>query len=236
MSIFYRLLAFLGGMLLITIAFLVERIKFFRRETGLDIIERSVYNTPMARPRGFDSDLVLDKTAEVFRAKSYASASVDDLEKATGLRRASLYGAFGDKHALYLATLRRYDATRAARLLAELDAAPSGRKALERFFSLALAECARDPSGCLLANAAMERSAVDDAAARCVADNRRRLEGALHAALLRGRADGSLRPRRDARAAARFLFTAVLGLRALAKSGGTPAQLREVAKIALSAV
>lgn len=190
----------------------------------------------MARPRGFDSALILDKAAETFRAKGYASASVDDLEKATGLRRASLYGAFGDKHALYLAALRRYDATRAARLIAELDAAPTGRKALERFFTAALTECARDSSGCLLANAAMERAAVDAAAARCVADNRRRLEGALHAALLRGRADGSLRARRDARASARFLFAAVLGLRALAKAGGAPAQLREIAEIALAAV
>jgi TetR/AcrR family transcriptional repressor of nem operon len=190
----------------------------------------------MARPREFDAELVLDKAVEVFRAKGFSSSSVEDLEKATGLRRASLYGAFGDKRALYLATLRRYDATRAVRLVAELDAAPSGRKALTRFFEVALGECAEEPSGCLMANAAMERAVVDAGAARCVADNRRRLEGAVHAAILRGRADGSLRARGDARAAARFLFACVQGLRALAKSGCGPAELRQVAEIALDAV
>jgi hypothetical protein len=58
----------------------------------------------------------------------------------------------------------------------------------------------------------------------------------VHAAILRGRADGSLKSRGDARAAARFLFGAVLGLRTLAKSGCSAAQLREVAEIALDAV
>jgi len=190
----------------------------------------------VARPREFDAEIVLDKAAEVFRAKGYASSSLEDLEKATGLARASLYGAFGDKHALYLATLRRYDATRAVRVVAELDAAPNGRKALERLFQIVVAECAADPSGCLIANAAMERGGSDAGASRCVADNRRRIEGAVHAALLRGRADGSLRGRGDARAAARFLFAATLGVRSLAKSGCGAAQLREVAEIALAAV
>jgi TetR/AcrR family transcriptional repressor of nem operon len=187
----------------------------------------------MARPREFDAEVVLDKAVEVFRAKGYASSSIEDLEKATRLGRASLYGAFGDKHALYLAALRRYDATLGVRVVAELDAAPTGRRALERLFALVVAQCASDPSGCLIANAAMERGASDAGAARCVADNRRRLEGAIHAAVLRGRADKSLKPRADASASARFLFSVVLGLRALAKSGCTRAQLREVADLAL---
>jgi TetR/AcrR family transcriptional repressor of nem operon len=190
----------------------------------------------MARPREFDVETVLDKAVEVFRTKGYSAASVDDLENATGLGRASLYGAFGDKHALYLAALRRYDAVQSGRMIAALDAETTGRRAVARFFQLAIAQCARNPSGCLIANAAMERAEADSGVARCAADNRRRLEGALQSALLRGRADGSLKARGDARAAARFLFSSVLGLRALAKSGGTPAQMREVAEIALGAV
>lgn len=190
----------------------------------------------MARPRSFDADSVLDKAVEAFRAKGFEATSVEDLEKATGLRRASLYGAFRDKHSLYLAALRRYDATRAVRMLAELDAQPTGRKALERLLTGVAEQCASDASGCLIANAAMERGNSDPGAARCIADNRRRVEGALHAAILRGRADGSLKGRRDAAAQARLLFSVVLGLRALAKSGATRAQLKEVAELALETV
>lgn len=172
---------------------------------------------------------------DAFRAKGYEATSVEDLEKATGLRRASLYGAFQDKHSLYLAALRRYDSTRAVRMLQTLDAEKTGRGAVEKLFDLVIAQCAEDPSGCLIANAAMERGTTDAGAARCIADNRRRIEGALHAAILRGRADGSLKGRSDPAALARYLFSAVLGLRALAKSGCSRAQLRQVADIALGA-
>jgi len=44
----------------------------------------------MARPRSFDTDVVLDKAVEAFRSKGYKATSVEDLERVTGLRRASL--------------------------------------------------------------------------------------------------------------------------------------------------
>ncbi|UPT73491.1 MAG: TetR/AcrR family transcriptional regulator [Elusimicrobiota bacterium] len=147
----------------------------------------------MARPRSFDVDAILDKTVEVFRSRGFEGASVTDLEKATGLRRASLYGAFGDKRALYLAALRRYDSTRAARLMTEISAAPTGRKALERMFDLIVDEAVSDPCGCLMSNAASENSARDAKVSVCVEAARRRIEGGLHAALLRGRADGTVK-------------------------------------------
>jgi TetR/AcrR family transcriptional repressor of nem operon len=187
----------------------------------------------MARPRSFDCDVVLDKAAQAFREKGFEGTSVDDLEKATGLRRASLYGAFGDKRALYLAALKRYQGAKGAGLLEALNAEKTGRAAVERLFALAIGEAAGDPSGCLMANAASERSAHDARVARCVEDNRRRMEGALLAAVLRGRADGSVKARGEARDSARFLFAAVLGLRALARTGCGRAELKAVAGEAL---
>src|SRR3954451_8054213 len=59
------------------------------------------------RPRSFDADAVLDKARAVFWNLGYAATSLDDLAAATGLNRPSLYGAFGDKHALYMAALQR---------------------------------------------------------------------------------------------------------------------------------
>jgi AcrR family transcriptional regulator len=59
------------------------------------------------RPRSFDPDAVLDKARAVFWNLGYAATSLDDLSAATGLNRPSLYGAFGDKHAIYMAALQR---------------------------------------------------------------------------------------------------------------------------------
>jgi TetR/AcrR family transcriptional repressor of nem operon len=190
----------------------------------------------MGRPRSFDTDVVLDKAVEAFRSKGYAATSVEDLERVTGLRRASLYGAFHDKHSLYLAALKRYDTTNVERVLSELKAAPSGRRAIEGFFRRVVGHCLSDPNGCLMANAAMERGNSDARAADCIVDNRRRMEGALRAAIARGHRDGSLKGGADVPALARYLFSVTLGLRGLAKSGCTGGQLREVAEQALKAL
>ncbi len=45
---------------------------------------------------------------DVFWAEGFAAASLDDISAATGLNRPSLYGAFGDKRALYIQAYRRY--------------------------------------------------------------------------------------------------------------------------------
>ena len=81
----------------------------------------------MARPRSFDADVVLDKAGEAFRSKGYEATSVEYLERVTGLRRASLYGAFHDKHSLFLAALKRYAATSFEGVLSELATEYVGR-------------------------------------------------------------------------------------------------------------
>ena len=44
----------------------------------------------------------------MFRTKGFDGSTLDELEQATGLGRGSLYGAFGDKRALFLKALARY--------------------------------------------------------------------------------------------------------------------------------
>ena len=190
----------------------------------------------MGRPRSFDADVVLDKAVEAFRSKGYKATSVEDLERVTGLRRASLYGAFRNKHSLYLAALKRYDTTNFERLHSELKAAPSGRRAIEGLFRMIVRHCLSEPNGCLIANAAMERGMSDAQAAHCIAESRRRMEDALRAVIARGRRDGSLKGGADVPALARYFFSVMLGLRGLAKSGCTGLQLREVAQQALKAL
>jgi TetR/AcrR family transcriptional repressor of nem operon len=190
----------------------------------------------MGRPRAFDVDIVLDKALETFRAKGFDGASLKDLEKSTGLRRASLYGAYGNKRALYLASMRRYDETRAAGLVEMLKAAKTGRAALELLFSTVVSQAIGDPCGCLMNNAAIERSAHDEKVSRCVEENRRRIETGIAAAIERGIEDASLRRDVNPRESAHFLFGNVLGIRALARFGCSRNELSRVAAMAISAV
>ncbi|MBX4908243.1 MULTISPECIES: TetR/AcrR family transcriptional regulator [Rhizobium] len=60
------------------------------------------------RPRAFDAKAALGKARDVFWDRGFAAASLDNLSAATNLNRPSLYGAFGDKEALYLEALEAY--------------------------------------------------------------------------------------------------------------------------------
>ncbi|MFM1779653.1 MAG: hypothetical protein RIS51_798 [Actinomycetota bacterium] len=55
----------------------------------------------MARPRAFDEAVVLSRARELFASQGYNGTSIDDLVKATGLLRGSLYKAFGSKRNLF---------------------------------------------------------------------------------------------------------------------------------------
>ena len=60
------------------------------------------------RPRAFEPEAALTQAMDVFWKDGFAATSLDDVSAATGLNRPSLYGAFGDKRALYLQAYRQY--------------------------------------------------------------------------------------------------------------------------------
>lgn len=60
----------------------------------------------MARPRAFEIEVVLSQSRELFAARGYNGTSIDDLVKATGLLRGSIYKAFGSKRNLFVAVLK----------------------------------------------------------------------------------------------------------------------------------
>lgn len=55
----------------------------------------------MGRPRTFSELDVVARASAVFARRGFAATSVDDLVRATGVGRASLYGAFGSKDGLF---------------------------------------------------------------------------------------------------------------------------------------
>jgi TetR/AcrR family transcriptional regulator, copper-responsive repressor len=63
---------------------------------------------PRGRPRAFEPETALAQAMDVFWDQGFAATSLDDVSAATGLNRPSLYGAFGDKRALYLQAYGQY--------------------------------------------------------------------------------------------------------------------------------
>src|SRR3569623_2416088 len=63
---------------------------------------------PRGRPRAYDRAAALKAMRHLFWEKGYAATSLDDLSAATGMNRPSLYGAVGDKRALFMKALMSY--------------------------------------------------------------------------------------------------------------------------------
>ena len=64
----------------------------------------------MARPRGFDTEELLDNAGLAFLETGFQLTSMRQLEKSTGVKQVSLYNAFGSKEGLFLAAFDRYTA------------------------------------------------------------------------------------------------------------------------------
>lgn len=60
----------------------------------------------MGRPRSFNTAQVLVSARDAFVSDGYNGTSIDNLLRATGLQRASLYQAFGSKRGLFVTILR----------------------------------------------------------------------------------------------------------------------------------
>lgn len=103
------------------------------------------------RPRSYEPDVAIGQALDLFRRTGYAATSLDDLSAVTGMNRPSLYGAFGDKRALYIKSYQRYRADYTARVLTLFKADIDIRERLRRFYAAALdiyTTGADDPRGC----------------------------------------------------------------------------------------
>ncbi|MDD7937864.1 TetR/AcrR family transcriptional regulator [Actinomycetospora lutea] len=190
----------------------------------------------MPRPREFDEDRVVLAVRDEFWDKGYAATSMDDLLRVSGLGKGSLYGAFGDKHRLFLRVLRDYDDANLRGLRERLDAAPRGVDVVREF----VLGVAGDPTGaaarrgCLLANSTAElATSTPDVAAEA-----RRSYDAITAilteALARAQREGDVDPGADPAGIARAVLAAQLGVMALGRTGMDVAELDAVARSALT--
>lgn len=191
----------------------------------------------MARPREFDEGEVLDKAVALFWDRGYDATSLADIEAATGLGRASLYAAFGDKEGLFVKSLerfrRRYDS-----YADRLASAPSVREGFERVFDMWFETNlhARGPQGCMLQQVATTGTSGIPRAKALVDETMHATEALFRRALERARATGELPEGRSPKLLARFLSVGVQGMSSAARAGLTRRDLEPISKLLLGAV
>ena len=190
----------------------------------------------MARPREFEHDAVLDRAMRVFWSRGYEATSVQALVDHMGIQRGSLYATFGDKRALFLAAIDRYDRVVTAKLLAALEEPASGMEGIRRFFRLKIewAVAAKRPRGCLVTNSATELASRDRRTATRVGAVLTKIEAAFHRAVIRAQKAGEIDPAQNPRALARFLTSSAQGLSVMAKTFPVRTMLEDIAEVILT--
>ncbi|MFI1471040.1 TetR/AcrR family transcriptional regulator [Streptomyces wuyuanensis] len=192
----------------------------------------------MPRPRAFDERLVLERAREQFWATGFAGTRMDDIARATGLGKGSLYGAFGDKGKLFH---RVFDDWCTAvlevaegRLAGGPDAEALAR--LSGYVHLMAENTASDTErrGCLLAKGAAELAQHDPTVAGRSAETMTALLNLLRTEIRAAQRHGDIDSAADPDQLAALLLTVVRGIEAVGKAGLTPETLRTIADTALA--
>ena len=192
----------------------------------------------MARPREFDIDEALQGAMRVFWKQGYHATSVQDLMKATGVQKQSLYGAFEDKRSLFLKCLSFYTKQtlrEIQRMLNESDSALEGIARVLRYASQPTVST-KCPAGCLMTNTALELRLDDPEIAEAVRRMFRGFEKLLVAAVRKAQAQGEISKKLSSVAVGQSLANTISGVRILEKTGASRQQVRTVVETALGAI
>ena len=187
----------------------------------------------MPRPRKFDESDVIAAARDAFWTRGYGATSVDDLAAATGLGKGSLYGAFGDKHGLFIRALDDYITTSLDTVYAQLrDSGYGAYERLTRHIRWQASAAATDKArrGCMMARTAAELGSTDDDVGDKIERAYSIWRGALADTIAEAQRDGDIDPTVDAQALAGTLLTFMRGMEALHEGGVKPAQLKSAAE------
>jgi AcrR family transcriptional regulator len=189
----------------------------------------------VARPREFDEETVVAAARDRFWDAGYAATSLSDLTAATGLGKASLYGAFGDKRSLYLRVFDDYITSAVQSVTDDLEGDDAG--ALDRISAHLLANArasAGNPRGCLLARGTAELAGRDEDVAARAKQAFELLGAAYSSAVQAAQRAGDIDPAADPRTLGDLLLAIHRGTEALGRGGAGESALQELVEAALA--
>ncbi|MEM9372531.1 MAG: TetR/AcrR family transcriptional regulator [Planctomycetota bacterium] len=172
------------------------------------------------RPREFDTEAALDAAMGVFWKQGYEATSVSELCDAMRVARQSMYDWVGDKKALYLLAVERYNQQRICGLrdMLSMDESPMANL---RHCLHAMAEYAKqeDCMGCLVTNTESEFGTSDADVSAMTDRIERFIVGSFRDVLERARDAGEVPASLDCEAMGAALAVVRNGLMVAGRSG-----------------
>src|SRR5688500_960357 len=99
----------------------------------------------MARNVEFDEQLAISRAMDVFWRKGYNGTTIRDLTGAMGINSSSLYNTIGDKHQLFIRSIRHYTESRMKAAIELLEPIKSPLKAIEKFIQSSVYAITNEP-------------------------------------------------------------------------------------------
>jgi TetR/AcrR family transcriptional regulator, copper-responsive repressor len=191
------------------------------------------------RPRSFDPEQALSDARDAFWDGGYSGTSLDALSEAMGMNRPSLYGAFGDKHALYLNTLDRYIELGRQQMEAALVGERPLAEALMRVYDGALAiyfPVSETPRGCFLIGTALVESREDAEVRGKLAAGLATFDAEFERRLERARTEGELDETADPAILAKVASAILHSLALRSRAGDSRESLRATARAGVALI
>lgn len=170
----------------------------------------------MVNSRKFNEEQVLDNILHTFWRKGFEATSLDDLIEATGVKRQSLYNAFGNKDDMFLKAYERYldhinETVMAATHNSDASLSEAVRTILDAFAGVVIDP--NTPAGCFITNTAVEFGDQQSSDITCrLKQHFKQIEENLHDMLEQAQQEGKLASDRDPRAIAQFLVASVTSI------------------------
>ncbi|KIC93975.1 TetR/AcrR family transcriptional regulator [Flavihumibacter solisilvae] len=184
----------------------------------------------------FDEETALQKAKELFWRKGYNGTSMDELTKAMGLSRSSIYNTFGDKQSLFIQSLNHYKKSQHDKLMQSLVKYDSPLKKLQAIFRVSIDELIKDTDrkGCLIVNTTTELANLENNISVFAKGNLEDHEKFLQDLVKKGQQSGEINKSIPSLALARHLFNSLIGLKVMAQTTGDKKTLDDIAKVSLS--
>ena len=189
--------------------------------------------------KSFNESDVIESVMDVFWNKGYEATSISDLTEATGLKRGSLYNAFGDgKQELFFLSLQKYDQEQRAVFLKQLEAIESPIIAFNTLFDSLVQQAMADTEkkGCLLVNTALNITHHSEAVRTLVTQGMDEFASFFERLIKRGQSTGQIPETVQPRPTAKTLLTLVVGIRVMSRGVLSKTALKQVSQQAKSLI
>ncbi|MGI2110031.1 TetR/AcrR family transcriptional regulator [Shewanella frigidimarina] len=191
----------------------------------------------VGRPRGFDIDIALEQALNVFWRNGYEGTSLNELTEAMGIKKPSLYAAFGNKEQLFFKAIDLYE----NRPDSLFNIAFQHEHIADVIRGLLLGAAAQftdcsHPQGCALINSTLSCSEASDSIKKTVLARKLKHKQQLADRFEQAQRKGELQDGCEPVVLASLMTTLFQGLSMQASEGASVEELQQVAAMAAEGI